>query len=159
MVVMNSEWLLSGAPVPWRPTSGRLCYRWCVSRVCAQRSLSAPGAHQTYIPLLYPTVESQLFDAILRIIGLICVLFAKGLQDPKDATFKRYFYLLEVWTAIWLICTGIEMTVNLMAICISQNLAWVKSFNICIELEDSQSIFAQLFSLIFKVCFHKHLKS
>lgn len=55
----------------------------------------------------------------------------KGLQDPKDATFKRYFYLLE-------------------------NLAWVKSFNICIELEDSQAIFCELFSLLFKIVNENH---
>lgn len=55
----------------------------------------------------------------------------KGLQDPKHPTFKRYFYLLE-------------------------NLAWVKSFNICIELEDSQSIFCELFSLIFSIVNENH---
>lgn len=55
----------------------------------------------------------------------------KGLQDPKDATFKRYFYLLE-------------------------NLAWVKSFNICIELDDSQQIFCELFALIFKIVNDNH---
>jgi len=55
----------------------------------------------------------------------------KGLQDPKHPTFKRYFYLLE-------------------------NLAWVKSFNICIELEESQSIFCELFSLIFSIVNENH---
>jgi len=55
----------------------------------------------------------------------------KGLQDPKHPTFKRYFYLLE-------------------------NLAWVKSFNICIELEDSQSIFCELFALIFSIVNENH---
>lgn len=55
----------------------------------------------------------------------------KGLQDPKHPTFKRYFYLLE-------------------------NLAWVKSFNICIELEESQSIFCDLFSLIFSIVNENH---
>lgn len=54
-----------------------------------------------------------------------------GLSDPKHPTFKRYFYLLE-------------------------NLAWVKSFNICIELEDSQSIFCELFSLIFSIVNENH---
>ena len=37
-----------------------------------------------------------------------------------------------------------------------QNLAWVKSFNICIELEDSQHIFCELFSLIFKIVNENH---
>lgn len=55
----------------------------------------------------------------------------KGLEDPKHPTFKRYFYLLE-------------------------NLAWVKSFNICIELEDSQVIFCELFTLIFSIVNENH---
>lgn len=55
----------------------------------------------------------------------------EGLEDPKHPTFKRYFYLLE-------------------------NLAWVKSFNICIELEDSQVIFCELFSLIFSIVNENH---
>lgn len=50
----------------------------------------------------------------------------RGLEDPKDAAFKRYFYLLE-------------------------NLAWVKSFNICIELETSNSVFCQLYTLMFNM--------
>ncbi|CAG2104988.1 unnamed protein product [Medioppia subpectinata] len=68
---------------------------------------------------------------LIKHIFLFFIQQLKGLQDSKDATFKRYFYLLE-------------------------NLAWVKSFNICIELEDSQSIFAQLFSLIFKIVNENH---
>ena len=55
----------------------------------------------------------------------------KGLQDPKHPTFKRYFYLLE-------------------------NLAWVKSFNICIDFEDSQAIFCELFALIFSIVNENH---
>lgn len=55
----------------------------------------------------------------------------KGLQDPKHPTFKRYFYLLE-------------------------NLSWVKSFNVCIDYEDSQSIFCELFSLIFSIVNENH---
>lgn len=49
-----------------------------------------------------------------------------GLRDPKDPAFKRYFYLLE-------------------------NLAYVKSFNMCFELEDCQEVFCTLFSLMFKI--------
>ena len=74
-----------------------------------------------------PNAPYQEPDLIKRIF-LFFIQQLRGLQDPKDATFKRYFYLLE-------------------------NLAWVKSFNICIELEDSQYIFCQLFGLIFKVRF------
>jgi len=69
--------------------------------------------------------------ALVKKIFLFFIQQLKGLQDPKDATFKRYFYLLE-------------------------NLAWVKSFNICIELDDSQFIFCQLFSLIFKIVNDNH---
>ncbi|XP_076319055.1 sister chromatid cohesion protein PDS5 homolog A-like [Tachypleus tridentatus] len=55
----------------------------------------------------------------------------KGLEDPKDPTFKRYFYLLE-------------------------NLAWVKTFNICIELEENQAIFCKLFALMFNIVNDNH---
>lgn len=54
-----------------------------------------------------------------------------GLKDPKDPAFKRYFYLLE-------------------------NLAYVKSFNMCLELVESQEIFCSLFSLIFKIVNDEH---
>lgn len=54
-----------------------------------------------------------------------------GLRDPKDTAFKRYFYLLE-------------------------NLAYVKSFNMCFEIEDSQEIFCNLFSLMFKIINDEH---
>ena len=69
--------------------------------------------------------------SLVKKIFLFFIQQLKGLQDPKDATFKRYFYLLE-------------------------NLAWVKSFNICIELDDSQFIFCQLFSLMFKIVNDNH---
>lgn len=49
-----------------------------------------------------------------------------GLKDPKNPAFKRYFYLLE-------------------------NLAYVKSFNMCFELEESQEIFCKLFKLLFNI--------
>ncbi|KAI1280539.1 Sister chromatid cohesion protein PDS5 -like protein B [Halotydeus destructor] len=77
-----------------------------------------------------PNAPYQDPDLIKRIF-LFFIQQLRGLQDPKDATFKRYFYLLE-------------------------NLAWVKSFNICIELEDSQYIFCQLFALIFKIVNDNH---
>lgn len=32
-----------------------------------------------------------------------------------------------------------------------KNLAWVKSFNICLELEDNQEIFCELFKLMFGI--------
>lgn len=54
-----------------------------------------------------------------------------GLKDPKDTAFKRYFYLLE-------------------------NLAYVKSFNMCLELEDCQEIFCELFSLVFRIVNDSH---
>lgn len=67
----------------------------------------------------------------LKSIFLFFIEQLRGLEDPKDPTFKRYFYLLE-------------------------NLAWVKSFNICIELEDNQTIFCQLFSLIYTIVNDNH---
>jgi sister chromatid cohesion protein PDS5 len=54
-----------------------------------------------------------------------------GLKDPKDPGFKRYFYLLE-------------------------NLAYVKSFNMCFELVESQEIFCSLFTLMFKIVNDEH---
>uniref|UniRef100_A0A452VGU9 PDS5 cohesin associated factor B n=1 Tax=Ursus maritimus TaxID=29073 RepID=A0A452VGU9_URSMA len=48
----------------------------------------------------------------------------KGLEDTKSPQFNRYFYLLE-------------------------NIAWVKSYNICFELEDSNEIFTQLYRTLF----------
>lgn len=67
----------------------------------------------------------------LKMIFMFFIEQLRGLEDPKDPTFKRYFYLLE-------------------------NLAWVKSFNICIELEENQIIFRQLFSLIFSIVNDNH---
>ncbi|GFO14487.1 sister chromatid cohesion protein pds5 homolog b [Plakobranchus ocellatus] len=55
----------------------------------------------------------------------------RGLEDPEAPSFKRYFYLLE-------------------------NLSWVKSFNICIELEENQEIFCALFKLFFSIIDDKH---
>ncbi|RWS27620.1 Sister chromatid cohesion protein PDS5-like protein B-A, partial [Leptotrombidium deliense] len=78
-----------------------------------------------------PNAPYQHPSLIKRIFLFFIQQLRVGLQDPKDATFKRYFYLLE-------------------------NLAWVKSFNICIELDDSQGIFCQLFSLIFKIVNENH---
>ncbi len=49
-----------------------------------------------------------------------------GLKDPKDPAFKRYFYLLE-------------------------NLAYVKSFNMCFDLEECSEIICALYQLIFKI--------
>ncbi len=54
-----------------------------------------------------------------------------GLKDPKDTAFKRYFYLLE-------------------------NLAYVKSFNMCLDLEDCNEIFCALYSLMFKIVNDEH---
>ncbi|KAH0616241.1 hypothetical protein JD844_027214 [Phrynosoma platyrhinos] len=55
----------------------------------------------------------------------------KGLEDTKSPQFNRYFYLLE-------------------------NLAWVKSYNICFELEDCNEIFIQLFRTLFSVINNSH---
>lgn len=62
----------------------------------------------------------------LRDIFLFIITQLKGLDDTEAPNFKRHFYLLE-------------------------NLAWVKSFNICIELECNQEIFCKLFKLMFSI--------
>lgn len=64
-------------------------------------------------------------------IFLFLIKQLNGLKDPKDPAFKRYFYLLE-------------------------NLAYVKSFNMCFELEDCQEIFCALFTLMFKIVNDEH---
>ncbi|XP_041439149.1 sister chromatid cohesion protein PDS5 homolog B-B isoform X1 [Xenopus laevis] len=55
----------------------------------------------------------------------------KGLEDTKSPQFNRYFYLLE-------------------------NIAWVKSYNICFELEDCNEIFTQLYRTLFSVINNGH---
>ncbi|ESO93934.1 hypothetical protein LOTGIDRAFT_177294 [Lottia gigantea] len=67
----------------------------------------------------------------LKDIFMFLIKQLRGLEDPESPSFKRYFYLLE-------------------------NLAWVKSFNICIELEDNQDIFRSLFKLMFSIVSEKH---
>lgn len=62
----------------------------------------------------------------IKLIFMFLIRQLEGLKDPKDPAFKRYFYLLE-------------------------NLAYVKSFNMCFELEESQTIFCNLFSLFFRI--------
>ncbi|CAG0898239.1 unnamed protein product [Darwinula stevensoni] len=62
---------------------------------------------------------------------LIRRLKLEGLKDPKDPAFKRYFYLLE-------------------------NLSYVKSFNMCFDLEDCQEIFCELFKKIFTIVNEDH---
>ncbi|XP_055904486.1 sister chromatid cohesion protein PDS5 homolog B-A [Eupeodes corollae] len=119
------------------------------------------GLYQQYIPLALHLVDEfflqhlsrdvQLLVAcciadVLRVyapeapykdqeqIKQIFLFFIKqlhGLKDPKDPSFKRYFYLLE-------------------------NLAYVKSFNMCFEIEDCQEIFGQLFSMMFKIINDEH---
>ncbi|XP_004922579.1 sister chromatid cohesion protein PDS5 homolog B-B isoform X2 [Bombyx mandarina] len=67
----------------------------------------------------------------VKTIFLFLINQLQGLRDPKNPAFKRYFYLLE-------------------------NLAYVKSFNMCFELEDCQEIFCALFSLMFKIVNIEH---
>lgn len=119
------------------------------------------GAYQQYIPLAlhlaedqflsHPSRDVQLLIAcciadVLRVyapeapykdteqvktIFLFLITQLSGLKDPKDAAFKRYFYLLE-------------------------NLAYVKSFNMCFDLEDCHEIFCALFHLMFKIVNDEH---
>ncbi|XP_066429270.1 sister chromatid cohesion protein PDS5 homolog A isoform X4 [Eleutherodactylus coqui] len=74
-----------------------------------------------YAPEAPYTSHDKLKDIFLFITRQL-----KGLEDTKSPQFNRYFYLLE-------------------------NLAWVKSYNICFELEDCNEIFIQLFRTLFSV--------
>ncbi|XP_059168056.1 sister chromatid cohesion protein PDS5 homolog A-B-like isoform X2 [Physella acuta] len=67
----------------------------------------------------------------LKEIFLFFIQQLRGLEDPDAPSFKRYFYLLE-------------------------NLSWVKSFNICIELDENQEIFCALFKLFFSIINERH---
>lgn len=119
------------------------------------------GAYQEYVPLAmhiaddfflsYPSRDVQLLIAcciadVLRVYApeapykdpaqvktlfMFLIKQLGGLKDPKDPAFKRYFYLLE-------------------------NLAYVKSFNMCFELEDCQEIFCKLFKLMFNIVNDEH---
>jgi len=82
----------------------------CVADVLRVYAPEAPYKEQDQIKTIFKFFIKQLH----------------GLKDPRDPSFKRYFYLLE-------------------------NLAFVKSFNMCFELEDCQEIFQELFSTIFKI--------
>ncbi|XP_066263104.1 sister chromatid cohesion protein PDS5 homolog B [Euwallacea similis] len=119
------------------------------------------GAYKQYVPLSlhlaeeqflsHPSRDVQLLIAcciadVLRVyapdapyqdpdqvktIFLFLISQLSGLKDPKDPAFKRYFYLLE-------------------------NLAYVKSFNMCFDLQDCQEIFCSLFNLMFKIVNDEH---
>ncbi|XP_054273999.1 sister chromatid cohesion protein PDS5 homolog B-like isoform X2 [Macrosteles quadrilineatus] len=67
----------------------------------------------------------------VKSIFMFLIKQLNGLRDPKDPAFKRYFYLLE-------------------------NLAYVKSFNMCFDLEDCQEIFCHLFALMLKIVNDEH---
>ncbi|XP_061840365.1 sister chromatid cohesion protein PDS5 homolog A isoform X2 [Nerophis lumbriciformis] len=79
-----------------------------------------------YAPEAPYTSHDKLQDIFLFITRQL-----KGLEDTKSPQFNRYFYLLE-------------------------NLAWVKSYNICFELEDCNEIFTQLFKTLFSVINNSH---
>ncbi|KPP67876.1 sister chromatid cohesion protein PDS5A-like [Scleropages formosus] len=79
-----------------------------------------------YAPEAPYTSHDKLKDIFLFITRQL-----KGLEDTKSPQFNRYFYLLE-------------------------NLAWVKSYNICFELEDCNEIFIQLFKTLFSVINASH---
>uniref|UniRef100_A0A8C6YCQ7 PDS5 cohesin associated factor A n=1 Tax=Naja naja TaxID=35670 RepID=A0A8C6YCQ7_NAJNA len=79
-----------------------------------------------YAPEAPYTSHDKLKDIFLFITRQL-----KGLEDTKSPQFNRYFYLLE-------------------------NLAWVKSYNICFELEDCNEIFIQLFRTLFSVINNSH---
>ncbi|KAF3825890.1 hypothetical protein GH733_006717 [Mirounga leonina] len=76
--------------------------------------------------LKHPDKDVRLLDIFMFITRQL-----KGLEDTKSPQFNRYFYLLE-------------------------NIAWVKSYNICFELEDSNEIFTQLYRTLFSVINNGH---
>ena len=69
--------------------------------------------------------------AQIKTIFLFLTRQLGGLKNPNDSSFKRYFYLLE-------------------------NLAYVKSFNMCFDLEECTEISVALFSLMFKTVSDEH---
>lgn len=81
----------------------------------------------------------------------------KGLEDTKSPQFNRYFYLLEVsFISYFIITVKLCFQLNcvftpFVFLCSTQNIAWVKSYNICFELEDSNEIFTQLYRTLFSV--------
>nr|XP_019952638.1 PREDICTED: sister chromatid cohesion protein PDS5 homolog B [Paralichthys olivaceus] len=74
---------------------------------------------------IYAPEAPYTFPEKLKDIFMFITRQLKGLEDTKSAQFNRYFYLLE-------------------------NIAWVKSYNICFELEDSNEIFTQLYRTLFQ---------
>ena len=80
------------------------------------------------VTLKWTKVSQESVDLVscFQTIFIFIIKQLSGLKDPKDPAFKRYFYLLE-------------------------NLAYVKSFNMCFELEDNQEIFCTLFNLMFNI--------
>ncbi|KAM4683104.1 sister chromatid cohesion protein PDS5 homolog B isoform 4-T4 [Amazona ochrocephala] len=89
--------------------------------------------------ITYPPGVKEISDKIskeemvrrLKDIFMFITRQLKGLEDTKSPQFNRYFYLLE-------------------------NIAWVKSYNICFELEDSNEIFTQLYRTLFSVINNGH---
>jgi len=93
----------------------RLLVACCLADILRIYAPEAPYKDQEQIKIIFKFLIGQL----------------EGLKDPKDAAFKRYFYLLE-------------------------NLAYVKSFNMCFDLDDAQEIFCSLFELIFSIVNDEH---
>ena len=78
----------------------RLLVACAIADVFRVYAPNAPYQHPELIKHIFLFFIQQLkvshFSPISPNVAFIVYLFAKGLQDPKDATFKRYFYLLEV---------------------------------------------------------------
>ncbi|ESO11948.1 hypothetical protein HELRODRAFT_62692 [Helobdella robusta] len=81
---------------------------------------------RVFVPDAPYTEPEQLKEIFLFLIDQL-----KGLKDPESPLFKRYFYLLE-------------------------NLAWVKSFNISLELPDSSEILFRLFKTTLELINDRH---
>lgn len=114
----------------------RLLIACCIADILRIYAPEAPYKDPDQVKVLTVTLFSGSHVKFNQILSMFFYSFQtifkflisqlEGLKDPKDAAFKRYFYLLE-------------------------NLAYVKSFNMCFELDDAQDIFCSLFDLIFSI--------
>ncbi|XP_054711226.1 sister chromatid cohesion protein PDS5 homolog B-like [Uloborus diversus] len=108
-------YLASDTFLEHRSRDVRLLVACCIADVFRIYAPEAPYREPTQLKAVFEFLIDQL----------------KGLKDPKDPSFKRYFYLLE-------------------------NFSCVHTFNLCVELEDNQKIMCHLFKLMFKIINEGH---
>lgn len=103
----------------------------CIADLLRIFAPDAPYKDQKQIKVSYFRVLIRFLAnwKIWRHFQDIFVFFTRqlnGLKDVKDPLFTRYFYLLE-------------------------NLAYVKSYNMCFDISDNQEVFIELFNLFFRI--------